>query len=77
MLGTYGHLAVRVLKRATSTVHGVSVYNGNLREPVILTPNAERLEVELSLSVFLRLRSVAVDVEMLSSGNERSNVLHR
>ena len=32
--------------------HGASVYNGHLRGPVTLTPNAERLAVELSLPVF-------------------------
>ena len=37
---------------------GVSVYNGNLRGHVTLTPVAERMVVELSLPL-LRLRSVA------------------
>ena len=32
--------------------HVVSVYIGHLREPVTLTPIAERLSLELSLSVF-------------------------
>ena len=32
--------------------NGPTVYNGHLRGPVILTPNAERLTVELSLPVF-------------------------
>ena len=32
--------------------HGPSVYNGHLRGAVTLTPNAERLPVELSLPVF-------------------------
>ena len=32
--------------------HGASVYNGNLWGPLTLTPNAERLAVELSLRVF-------------------------
>ena len=32
--------------------HGASVYNGHLRGPMILTPIAERLAVELSLPVF-------------------------
>ena len=31
--------------------HGASIYNGHLRGPVTLTPNAERLAVELSLPV--------------------------
>ena len=44
MFGTYGNLAVRVLKHATPT----SVYNGHLRGPVALTPIAERLIVMLS-----------------------------
>ena len=43
MLDTHDHCAVRVLKRATST---------HLRGSVTLTPNAERLAVELSLPVF-------------------------
>ena len=33
--------------------HGASVYNGHLRGPVTLTPFAERLAVELSLSVIM------------------------
>ena len=33
-------------------LHGASVYNGHLWGPVILTPIAERLAVELSLPVF-------------------------
>ena len=32
--------------------HGASVYNGHLRRPATLTPIAERLAMELSLSVF-------------------------
>ena len=32
--------------------HGASIYNGHLRGPVTLTPVAERLAVELSLTVF-------------------------
>ena len=32
--------------------HGASVYNGHLREPVTLTPIAERLALELLLPVF-------------------------
>ena len=39
--------------------HGPTVYNGHLWGPVTLTPVAERLAVELSLPVFLRLGSVA------------------
>ena len=35
--------------------HGASVYNDHLRGPVILTPIAERLTVELSLPVFTAL----------------------
>ena len=35
--------------------HGASIYNGHLREPVTLTPIAERLAVELSLPVFTTL----------------------
>ena len=38
--------------------HGPTVYNGHLRGPLTVTPNAERLAVELSL-LFLRRRSVA------------------
>ena len=32
--------------------HGPTVYNGHLRGPVTLTPNAKRLAMELSLPVF-------------------------
>ena len=46
MLGTYGHWAVSVL-----LWHGASVYNGHLQGPVTLTPNAERLPVELWVPV--------------------------
>ena len=55
MLGTYGHWAVKVLKRSTTTVTRASVYinNGRLRGPVTLTPVAERLAVELSLPVLM------------------------
>ena len=49
-LSSYCHWAVWVLKRATPTVTRASVYNGHLREPVTLTPNAERLAVELTTS---------------------------
>ena len=38
------------------------LYNGYLRGPVILTPIAERLAVDLSLPLFLRLRSVAARI---------------
>ena len=41
--------------------HGPTVYNGHLRGPVTLSPVAERLAVELSLPVFLRLRFVATE----------------
>ena len=37
-----------------------SVYNGHLRGPVTLTPIAERLAVELSLSVFTRFVAVGI-----------------
>ena len=37
--------------------HGVSVYNGNFRGPVTLTPIAERLEMGCHY-LFLRLRSI-------------------
>ena len=32
--------------------HGASIYNGHLRRPMTLTPNAQRLGVELSLPAF-------------------------
>ena len=41
--------------------HSASVYNGHLRGPLTLTPVAEHLVVELSLSV-LRLRTVAAGI---------------
>ena len=47
---------------ATPTVTRGFVYNGHLREPVILTPIAERSAVDLSLHLFLRLRSVAAEI---------------
>ena len=49
--------------------HGESVYNCNFRGPVTLTPVAERLEVEPSLYLFLRLSSVA-------GGIQTSNLPH-
>ena len=52
MLGTHGHLAVRVLSQSTPTVNRASVINCHLRGPVTLTSVAERLAVELSLPVF-------------------------
>ena len=58
MLGTHGHLGVRVLYRATP-----AVYNGHLRELVTLTPIAERLAMELSLPVLNgRFKSVAAGI---------------
>ena len=45
--------------------HGPTVYNGHRRGPVTLSPVAERLAVELSLPVFLRLRSVATGDQTL------------
>ena len=52
MLGTHGHWAVRGLYSVSHLLwHGASVYNGHLRGPVTVTPNAERLAVELSLPV--------------------------
>ena len=44
-------------------LHGASVYNGYLREPVKLTTIAERLAVELSLPVFTTYRSVAAGIQ--------------
>ena len=41
--------------RTTPTVTGASVYNGHLRGHVTLTPNVERLAVELSLLVLTTL----------------------
>ena len=42
--------------------HGLSVYNGHLLGPKPLTSIAESLAVELSLYLFLRLRSVAAGI---------------
>ena len=52
MPGTHGHLAVRVLYRATPTVTRGILYVGHLQGPVTLAPIAERLAVELSQLVF-------------------------
>ena len=43
-------LTVRVLKLATPAVTRASIYNDHLRGSVTLTPIAEPLAVELSLS---------------------------
>ena len=51
MISTYGHGTLRVLCVPHLLWHGASVYYGHLRGPVTLTPNAERLAVELSLHV--------------------------
>ena len=48
MLGIYGHCAVH----EGSVTPGIRLYDDHLRGPVTLTPNAERLAVELSLPVF-------------------------
>ena len=54
-LVTYGHGAVRVLKRATPNVtlaiRLLSVYYDRLQETMTLTPVAERFAVKLSLPV--------------------------
>ena len=43
--------------------HGASVYNGHFRGPMTLTFIAERLAVDLSLSVFFRPRSVSAWIQ--------------
>ena len=48
------HMAIeqlRFLSVPNLLWHGTSIFNGHLREPVTLTPIAERLAVELSLPV--------------------------
>ena len=59
--------------------YGASVYNGHLRASVTLAPIAEHLAVELSLSVFLRLRSVAAGIRtsnlLLTSVSSQTNNL--
>ena len=57
MLCTYGLWAVRVFSVLHLLWHGASVDIGHLRGPVKLTPNAERLTVELSLPVLTRFLS--------------------
>ena len=52
MLGTHDHWAGRFFSVPHLLWHGTSIYNGNLRGPVTLTPIAEHLAVELSLPVF-------------------------
>ena len=54
--------------------HGTFVYNGHLRGPVILTPNAERLAVELSLLV---LTIYWFEHPTFRLRTERSNPLRR
>ena len=51
MLGTYGYWAVRFFNVPLPLRHGPTVYNGHLRGPLTLTLTAERLAMELSLSV--------------------------
>ena len=59
MLGTHGHRIERVLYSVPHLLwHGASVYNGHFRRPLTFTTIAERLAVELSLTV-LTTRSVA------------------
>ena len=54
--------------------HGASVNNGNLRGPVTLTPIAERLEVEISVSVFdLGLSRLGFEHPTFCMQDERSN----
>ena len=57
--------------------HGASLYKGHQRGPVTLTPNAESLTVELSLTVLKDL-SVAVGIRTsnLPLAGKRSNRLH-
>ena len=55
--------------------HGVSVYNGHLQGPVTLTPIVERLVVEMSLYLFLLLRSIAVGIRRPNLTLCRTNAL--
>ena len=52
--------------------YGTSVYNGHLREPMTLTPIAERLAVELSL---LGLSRLGFEQLTFRLRGERSNLL--
>ena len=49
-LGTYGHWNWGFFSMPRLLWHGVSVYNGHIRGSLTLTPNAESLSVELSLT---------------------------
>ena len=64
MLGTNDHFSVRFFNLSLLLWHGASIYNGHLRGPVTLTPNAEFLAVwQWSCHyLFLRLRSVAAGI---------------
>ena len=54
--------------------HGASVNNGHLRGPVTLTSIAERLEVEISVSVFdLGLSRLGFEHPTFCMQDERSN----
>ena len=55
ILGTCGHKHWRSISVPHLMWHRVFVYDGHLRGPVTLTPNAERLALELSLPVFSTL----------------------
>ena len=59
MLGPDCHLAVRVFSVSHLLWHGTSVYNWLSPRTVTLTPNAERLAVELSLPVLTTWRYFA------------------
>ena len=63
-------IAVRVLSVPHLPWYGASVYDGHFRGPLILTPVAERLTVELSLPVFTTYVSGGWDLNTLPSAWE-------
>ena len=81
MLGTHGHLAVRVLSQSTPTVNRASVINCLLRGPVTLTSVAERLAVELHVTTCfydLHLSRLGFEHPTFRLRGQRSNPLrHR
>ena len=62
---TYARHSWPLSSEGSLTRHGASVYNGHLWR-MTLTPITERLIVELSQNLFLRLRSVAAGIRTLN-----------
>ena len=56
-------------------VHGASIYNGHLRGPVTLTPNAERLAAVTACFNDLGLSRLVFEPPTFCMQGERSNQL--